>query len=184
MQPTNNPLSTLLAALALAGLAVGQNETALTLDQCIQILDNQLPPFQPSDFHFSGNVRTYYVQAEQLSWDYVPTGWDNWLGVPINDSVRAQEAGYVSAGWKWEKAVYRGYTDSSFTQKTAQPSWQGINGPTLRAEVGDMIQILFVNSTYVLGQKVPTRGRFWSPYSRDISFDSQSTPVSLYIWQY
>jgi manganese oxidase len=26
-----------------------------------------------------------------------------------------------------------------------QPTWQGINGPTLRAEVGDMIEILFLN---------------------------------------
>ena len=48
-------------------------------------------------------------------------------------------------GTKWQKALYRGYTDANFTTLTTQPTWQGINGPTLRAEVGDMIQILFCN---------------------------------------
>lgn len=112
-------------------------------------LDGKLPNNIPSDFHFSGNVRTYYIQAEQVTWDYVPTGWDNWLGVPLNASTRAHSSGYTTAsgslGTKWQKALYRGYTNSSFTQPTEQPSWQGINGPTLRAEVGDMIQILFCN---------------------------------------
>lgn len=43
------------------------------------------------------------------------------------------------------KALYRGYTDHTFTQMTVQPSWQGTQGPTLRSEVGDMVEIMFVN---------------------------------------
>tara|TARA_R110002060_G_scaffold76537_2_gene86996 strand:- start:664 stop:951 length:288 start_codon:yes stop_codon:yes gene_type:complete len=46
-------------------------------------LDGKLPNNIPSDFHFSGNVRTYYIQAEQVTWDYVPTGWDN-VSSPMN----------------------------------------------------------------------------------------------------
>lgn len=65
--------------------------------------------------------------------------------VPFEQSARAQFAGYTLYGTKWLKALYRGYTDSSFTEYTAQPAFQGSQGPTIRAEVGDMIEILFVN---------------------------------------
>lgn len=40
-------------------------------------LNGKLPSIIPSDFTFSGNVRTYYIRAEQDTWDYAPTGWDN-----------------------------------------------------------------------------------------------------------
>lgn len=50
---------------------------------CYSQLDGNLPSFTPSNFHFSGNVRRYYIAAEELEWDYAPTGWDNWLGVWI-----------------------------------------------------------------------------------------------------
>ena len=79
---------------------------------------------------------------------------DNWLGVPLAKSPRAAGAGYGNltgsiggdGGYTWEKAVYRGYTDATFTQQTEQADTNGINGPLLRAEVNDMIQILFVNN--------------------------------------
>jgi hypothetical protein len=48
-------------------------------------------------------------------------------------------------GTKWLKALYRGYTDSSFSEYTAQPAFQGTQGPTIRAETGDLIEILFIN---------------------------------------
>lgn len=116
-----------------------------TFQQCIGKLDGTLPEKLPAGFDFSGNVRTYYVAAEEKLWDYAPTGWDNWLGVPFNDSVRAMNAGYVQVGTQWVKALYRGYTDETFNQETEQPPTQGIQGPLLRAEVGDMVQILFYN---------------------------------------
>jgi FtsP/CotA-like multicopper oxidase with cupredoxin domain len=108
-------------------------------------MDNALPSPTPSDFHFSGTIRRYYIAADEITWDYAPTGWDNWLGVPFNVSPRAQMAGYVEAGTKWQKALYRGYTDATFSTLLPQPPWQGVQGPTLRSEVGDMIEILFVN---------------------------------------
>lgn len=51
------------------------------LKSCAAGMDGQLPSNVPTDFHFSGNVRRYYVAAEEVEWDYAPTGWDNWLGV-------------------------------------------------------------------------------------------------------
>jgi len=74
--------------------------------------------------------------------------------VPIGQSPRAAAGGYLNisgsigqdGGLTWQKAAYRGYTDATFTQKTEQDQGAGLNGPTLRAEVNDMIQILFVNN--------------------------------------
>lgn len=121
------------------------NPSSSSIASCAASMDNTLPSPTPSDFHFSGTVRRYYVAAEEITWDYAPTGWDNWMGVPFNVSPRAQMAGYVEAGTKWEKALYRGYTDATFSTSLPQPVWQGVQGPTLRSEVGDMIEILFVN---------------------------------------
>ncbi|KAF2995037.1 hypothetical protein E8E13_000568 [Curvularia kusanoi] len=116
-----------------------------SLPSCAVVLDGKLPSSTPSNFQFSGNVRRYYIAAEETEWDYAPTGWDNWLGVPFEQSPRAQFAGYTKYGTKWLKALYKGYTDASFTECTDQPAFQGSQGPTIRAEVGDLIEILFVN---------------------------------------
>jgi hypothetical protein len=53
---------------------------ATIAESCAAKLDGKLPSFVPSNFHFSGNVRRYYIAAEEVEWDYAPTGWDNWLG--------------------------------------------------------------------------------------------------------
>lgn len=54
-------------------------------------------------------------------------------------------SGALTYGTKWLKALYRGYTDASFTTLSPQPPWQGTLGPTLRSEVNDLVQIMFVN---------------------------------------
>ena len=63
----------------------------------------------------------------------------------MNESWRAWEEGYIpsntSLGTKYDKALYRGYTDSTFTTLTEQPDWLGYQGPILRAEVNDMIEV-------------------------------------------
>lgn len=124
--------------------------------ECQALMDSQLPSKNsiPSNYNFSGTVRTYYVAAEEMAWNFAPDGWDNWLGVPIQNSPHAAAAGYlnltgsIGASWglEFQKALYKGYTDDSFTTQTEQPATNGINGPILRAEVGDMIQIMFVNN--------------------------------------
>jgi FtsP/CotA-like multicopper oxidase with cupredoxin domain len=153
-------LTLFLTSISLALAA----STKVSKPLCSATLDGRLPAFTPSNFQFSGNVRRYYIAAEEVEWDYAPTGWDNWLGVrmkrhwerehralilskqvPFDLSARAQFSGYTQHGTKWLKALYRGYTDSTFTEYTPQPDFQGTQGPTIRAEVGDLIEILFVN---------------------------------------
>ncbi|KAK9371541.1 Cupredoxin [Lipomyces chichibuensis] len=116
---------------------------------CLSEMNGILPSVIPPGFNFSGNVRRYYMAAEIDTWDYAPTGHDNWLGVPLNESFRAYNRGYVASktnlGTKFDKALFKGYTDASFTRYTEQPAYAGFQGPILRAEVNDMIEIVLVN---------------------------------------
>jgi len=63
----------------------------------------------------------------------------------MDESFRAQTWGYIptnqSIGTIYDKALYRGYTGPDFKTRTEQAPWQGYMGPTLRAEVGDMIEV-------------------------------------------
>ena len=120
-------------------------KTSTSLESCAAAMDGVLPYGAPSNFHHSGTTRKFYIAAEEELWNYAPTGWDNWLGLPIEQSPRAQAVGYLQYGTKWLKALYRGYTDSTFTRRSEQPPWQGTQGPTIRAEQNDMIEIMFVN---------------------------------------
>ncbi|KAK3678335.1 hypothetical protein LTR78_001632 [Recurvomyces mirabilis] len=94
------------------------------LQACAASMDGQLPTPTPPGFSWNGVVRRYYVAAEEVNWDYAPTGWDNWLGVPLEKSPRVTMSGALQYGTKWEKALYRGYTDSSFTNHSQEPLWQ------------------------------------------------------------
>ncbi|KAK6430159.1 hypothetical protein LTR95_013688 [Oleoguttula sp. CCFEE 5521] len=121
------------------------NPSPTVLQQCAASMNGQPPSQTPTDWKWNGVVRRYYVAAEQVEWDYAPTGWDNWLGIPMELSPRAQFSGQLKYRTKWEKALYRGYTDASFSEYTPQPPWQGTQGPTIRSEVNDLIEIMFVN---------------------------------------
>jgi manganese oxidase len=138
------------------------------ISQCASQMDGSLPYYTPEGFNFSGNIRRYYVSAEITPWNYAPTGrlfgsalrdielicfvtgWDNWLGVPLDDSFRAQTWGYLASntniGTIYDKALYRGYTGPDFQTLTEQPPWQGYMGPTMRAEVGDMIEVCILSN--------------------------------------
>lgn len=63
----------------------------------------------------------------------------------MDESFRAQTWGYIasntSIGTTYDKAQYKGYTDASFKERSKQPDWLGLQGPILRAEVGDMIEV-------------------------------------------
>lgn len=124
-------MSLLLLGLSLLGSAAAQSAAASNgpsptiLQKCAASMNGMLPSPTPPDFKWNGEVRRYYVAAEEVEWDYAPTGWDNWLGVPIEKSPRAQNAGALQYGTKWLKALYRGYTDSSFSAYSQQDPWQG-----------------------------------------------------------
>jgi FtsP/CotA-like multicopper oxidase with cupredoxin domain len=97
-----------------------------------------------------GVTHTYYVAADEIMWDYAPSDTNRISGdawSPLDNEFvqpRPNRVGHV-----YKKAVYREYTDSSFsTLKPRPPEWEhlGILGPLLRGTVGDTIRVVFRNN--------------------------------------
>jgi len=98
----------------------------------------------------SGKVRTYYISADEVEWDYAPSGMDQMTGKPFDASSKIWvEKTKDRIGKVYRKAIYREYTDSTFKSLKPRPSGEehlGMLGPVIRAEVGDTIKIFFRNS--------------------------------------
>lgn len=98
----------------------------------------------------AGVVRTYYIAADEVEWDFAPAGTNLVTGQPFRDhELKFAEAGPHHIGRLAKKAVYRAYTDSTFAElapRSAEWEHLGILGPVVRAEVGDTIRIVFRNN--------------------------------------
>lgn len=97
-----------------------------------------------------GKVRTYYVAADEVEWDYAPDGIDHMTGKPFAGYAKIHtERGPHRIGTKYLKACYREYTDGGFQKLKPRPpedAYLGIVGPVLHAEVGDTIKVVFKNN--------------------------------------
>jgi hypothetical protein len=82
-------------------------------------------------------TRHYYIAAEDVTWDYAPSGRDLMHGGVIPQPWTTQT--------RWPKTRYIEYTDATFSTRKPQPEWLGILGPVIRAEVGDTILVDFIN---------------------------------------
>src|SRR5215469_3150898 len=100
----------------------------------------------------SATTRTYYIAADEVAWNYAPSEMDHMTGKPYDERARLfveNDAGHI--GRIFKKAVYREYTDESFTNlKPREPKWEhlGIVGPVLRGEAGDTLKIVFKNNAH------------------------------------
>lgn len=97
-----------------------------------------------------GVVRTYFIAADEVDWDYTPRG-RNLAGLPHVETAE-DEAGAGAGHRVYHKAIYREYTDPTFkTLKIRPQQWEhlGILGPLIRAEVGDSIRVVFKNNTHL-----------------------------------
>lgn len=98
-----------------------------------------------------GKVRTTYIAAEEVDWDYAPAGRDEMMGHDFMDEAKVfveRKDGRV--GRVHRKAIYVEYSDDRFeTKKPKAAEWAhtGIMGPVLRAEVGDTLRVIFRNKT-------------------------------------
>jgi len=86
---------------------------------------------------YTPQVREYFIAAEDVEWDYCPTGKNR-----IHPGKGLGEWGKKTV---YEKALYFEYTDETFTEKKQRPEWLGIVGPVIRGVVGDTIKIYFKN---------------------------------------
>ena len=96
------------------------------------------------------HTRTYYIAADEVQWNYAPTGSNQITGEAFDDTANVfVQNGPDRIGSTYIKALYREYTDASFsTLKPVPPEWQhlGLVGPVIRAEVGDTIKVVFKNN--------------------------------------
>jgi manganese oxidase len=81
-------------------------------------------------------TRHYYIAAEEVTWNYAPSGMNLLNAVPIRQPWLKLQ---------WPKTRFIEYTDDTFTVKRPQPDWLGILGPVIRAEVGDEVVVDFLN---------------------------------------
>jgi FtsP/CotA-like multicopper oxidase with cupredoxin domain len=97
-----------------------------------------------------GRTRTYYVSSDEVLWDYAPSGQDliTRTAFSPDQQVFVQRA-KDRVGSRYLKCLYRAYTDSSFTTPVVRPvadAYLGALGPTLHAEVGDTLKVVFRNT--------------------------------------
>ena len=64
----------------------------------------------------------------------------------ISDSEVFFARGDKRIGGIYKKAMFEEYTDSSFTRKKTKDKHLGFLGPVIRAEVGDVIEVVFKNN--------------------------------------
>src|SRR6195952_5802484 len=107
----------------------------------------------------TGQVRTYYIAADQVLWDYAPDGTNDITGKPFTPEEQVfTQNGPNRIGHRYYKSLYRGYTDATFTHRLPAPTscpvtqrvcdnTLGLLGPVIRAEVGDTIKVVFRNNT-------------------------------------
>jgi manganese oxidase len=122
----------------------------------------------------AGKLHTYYIAADEIEWDYAPGGLNKMMGMPFEGYPKDfVEQGPHRIGKVYRKAIYREYTDGTFTTLKPRPQeWEhaGILGPILRAEVGDTIRVVFKNNA-THPASVHAHGVFYNKDSEGASYD-------------
>jgi hephaestin len=99
----------------------------------------------------AGRTREYFIAADEVAWDYAPTGINQITGEPFGEQENVfVEQGPDRIGKVYIKALYREYTDGRFRTLKQRPArWEhlGFLGPVVRAVVGDTIVFHFKNNT-------------------------------------
>lgn len=97
----------------------------------------------------TGETRSYYLAADEVDWNYAPAG-----NVLADLECCGDDSPWLKRGKDerapiFKKAVFREYTDDTFTQlKPRAAAWEhaGILGPIIRAEVGDRVEVTLKNN--------------------------------------
>eukprot|EP00794_Sanderia_malayensis_P014202 gene14202-15684_t len=119
----------------------------------------------------NGIVREYFIAAEEVEWDYGPSGMNYFDGGKLNASGSSSAVFFERSsnriGGRYKKAIFVEYTDSSFTvrkQRTLDQIHLGIMGPVIKAEVGDLIEVVFKNKA----------SRPYSIHPRGVAYDKMN----------
>ncbi|KAK5917932.1 hypothetical protein CgunFtcFv8_002742 [Champsocephalus gunnari] len=88
--------------------------------------------------------RVYYVGIIEDSWDYAPSGKNLLNGQDVEKDEHASgflKRGPHRIGSVYKKAMFRQYTDATYSVLAPRPAWLGFLGPILRAEVDEVIVV-------------------------------------------
>ncbi len=145
-----------------------------------------------------GVVRTYYIAADEVAWNYAPEGYNVVTGEPFSEETAFRTArGDYQIGTEYKKAIYREYTDETFAELKPRPKdWDhlGFMGPLIRAEVGDTIKIVFKNNVAFPASMHP-HGVFYEKDSEGAPYNDGTGPedkkddavapglTHTYVWQ-
>ncbi|XP_041369921.1 hephaestin-like [Gigantopelta aegis] len=156
----------------------------------------------------SGTTRKHFLSIEEVIWDYAPSGMNKLTkqGLVRTGSTEAiyYQARANRIGSQYIKALFYAHTDSSFkTEKlrSRDESHLGSLGPTLRVEVGDILEVVLfnnatrpfsflprglipygniaVNSSLVTQPTVPREKRMYRFYVPEESAPSASDPPCI-----
>jgi len=122
-----------------------------------------------------GETRTYYIAADEVEWNYSPLGLNQMKGQEFNEyeNVFVKNAS-DRIGSKYIKALYREYTDDTFSElKPRTSEWQhlGTLGPMIHAEVCDTIKVVFKNNSDELDYSVHPHGVFYDKDSEGAEYN-------------
>lgn len=99
----------------------------------------------------AGRIRTYYIAADPIEWDYAPSGRNLIADADFTgEQASFAERGPDRIGSRYLKSVFRAYADPQFLVPAERaPEWEhlGMLGPPIRAEVGDTIEVVFRNNS-------------------------------------
>jgi hephaestin len=144
---------------------------SLSLLLCAAATGSNANPAAPAP---PGKVHTYYIAADEVEWNYAPDGVNKMMGMKFEGYAKVfTEQGPHRIGTAYRKALYREYTDETFTKlKPRAPEWEhaGILGPILRAEVGDTIRVVFKNNA-THPASMHSHGVFYNKDSEGASYD-------------
>ncbi|XP_052788746.1 ferroxidase HEPHL1-like [Mya arenaria] len=109
-------------------------------------------PNPPPFLERTGRTRRYFIAAVERKWNYCPNTSHPLDGMDIADPghnmhILVQKDGQF-VGSIYTKAFYREFTDETFAsekQRTADEVHLGIQGPMIKAEVGDVVEVVFKN---------------------------------------
>jgi len=89
-----------------------------------------------TSFQIGPLTRTYYIAADEVAWNYAPSGTNIITGQQFDATAKKYvQAGPSRIGSIYRKCLYRGYTDASFTHRLQRPAdedYLGFLGPVIR----------------------------------------------------
>jgi hephaestin len=143
-----------------------------------------------------GITRTYYLAADEVDWNYTPADSNLTMGMSLPKAPFAitNAPDSTPPARVFHKAIFREYTDSTFTTLKARPArWAHLQmlGPVLRGVVGDTIVVVFRNHATFPASLHPhgvfydkaSEGALYNDGERDQSGDSVPPGgTHRYVW--